>query len=161
MTKKTAERAPAPPLDLLDHYYSRVNIQANLPASEKEFAQGKPEIVVKPSEPLQNKEDPRLFQVLLSIDSKDKGAPGQYDFGLTVHGIFRIKNDVPEDRWGGLIRVLAPSMLYGAAREFLSLVTARCTLGGIYLPTITFMPSPEESAKQAKTPPRKRKAIDA
>ena len=134
-----------PPLVLINHVFTDININANLeiPAEELKDENFFDVDCSTEMETYQNNEDPRLFKVILTITNQHSDKTYAYNFKITIHGFFRIIEDCPEDKWGPLIEVLAPSILYTSARDFLYTVSSRGPYPGIYLPTVSFLPNVE------------------
>lgn len=133
------------PLIMKYHFFPVIHVVANHAvemdvAAGNEIEQGLNTTVhVEPS-----KNSPLDYQVTLEIKTEvipDK--PHAYTMELASVGFFEVEKDFPEDQREALVATMGASLLYGAAREFLLMLTSRGPYPAIYLPTITFMqPNP-------------------
>lgn len=100
----------------------------------------------------QNSEDPLAwrFELNIGVDEKSSEKDFPYTFDVTIVGFFRVEKTYPSDIAEMLAQVNAPSILYSAAREFLASVTGRSPYSAIILPSISFMPLPEEQKEKEK-----------
>jgi preprotein translocase subunit SecB len=89
-----------------------------------------------------------MLVLTLKIASADLSHPFLYDVDIRVQGIVEMLANMLEDRKEQLALVNGFSILYGAAREMLSTVSARCAHGGVGLPTLSFAELVAEARKQ-------------
>lgn len=84
-------------------------------------------------------EDRDLFRIVLRVDSTEGDSRCPYSLTIIMSGQFRIASsyDDPVKR-SHLISNTAPSMLYGAVREQVLLLTSRCARGPWTLPAVMF-----------------------
>lgn len=154
--------AATPPLSLETHFYTKMSFVAAGGANINEInPDDLKDISLQTQAPtiLQNDKDNDLYQVVLSINTVDDGTLKAYALDVQIVGFFRVEHGIPEEMRGGLLAILAPSMLYGAAREFICTVTSRGPFPPLYLPTISFVPSDSSSEVpgEAQAKPRRSK----
>jgi preprotein translocase subunit SecB len=148
-----------PALDMERYFFSDVQIKANLGLSEEDINSGKAfnyDFSAK-IDILGNDDDKTVYMVKLSLTNDNTTDSRAYDIHLTVAGVFRFPENAPEDKINKLLQVLAPSILYGAARDFLLTITSRGPYPAAYLPTISFVP--EEKRKAKATSSKTKKAL--
>lgn len=85
---------------------------------------------------------------------------GPYSGVAEVVGFFKVSNALSPEKHEDLVVVNGASLLYGAVREMLLVMSARCSHGELYLPTLRFTPPepPTEkkpAAKKAAKAPKK------
>lgn len=115
----------------------------------------------------QHAENPLVwrFEVSIATDKKASEKDFPYIFAVTIVGFFRVDENYPIENAEMLVTVNAPSVLYSCAREFLANVTGRSPYAAILLPSVSFLPLPEEQkGKEKKTlikaqKPTKKKAL--
>ncbi len=88
------------------------------------------------------------FELNINSDENQINDDFPYTFGISLIGFFRVNENYPSDKADLLAQVNAPSVLYSAAREFLSIVTGRSPYPAILLPSISFIPEPEKPKKR-------------
>jgi preprotein translocase subunit SecB len=83
----------------------------------------------------------RAWKVVLriSLGPSDPAAYCPYLIEIELLGFFEADQSVPEDNVEDLMVCNAPALLYGAAREFLVLVTGRGPLPPYVLPSVNFV----------------------
>ena len=139
MAKDQMQTAP-PPIEMIAHMYQLLELQASESIPEEGLEafnfNYNPMISTVAEE---NQSDNKLFRVKLTVASDESEDVHPYSFRIEVMGYFRMLDD-NTDKWNGHIHILAPSMLYGAVREFLFGLTQRGPYPGVYLPTISFIP---------------------
>lgn len=153
-----------PPLQLKDHIFPKIIVVAN--NNEKipeEIKKGKQfgynyHFNVRC---LRASNKSLEYQVELNIKTKSEDDKIQgYDVDITIAGLFDIEKEVKAKERDDVVSVLGPTLLFGAAREFLYNLTKRGPYPAIYLPTVSFMKPDkitEEAApkkKSAKTKPK-------
>lgn len=62
-----------------------------------------------------------------------------YDLDLRVMGVFTIAETVAPERREAIVYESGAALVYGAIREMVANITARCITGKLMLPTPTFM----------------------
>jgi len=135
-----------PPVELLDHFFTDVQVKAD-PATAKGLGKGK-KFGYNYKRDLECSNIPQTdlkYQVQLTIETSElsdclKG----YDVRLVVFGVVQVDKKVDEKRRDGLAAVLGATLLYSAAREFLYAITLRGPFPPIYLPTTSFIPNISE-----------------
>lgn len=148
-----------PPLAMTDHFFAEINIVANHALSPQEVHDGKKfgyeftldvDVAASPSVD-------REFQVQLTIQSNEKPDYLKgYDIKLVVVGFFLVAEGIEGERRQEIARVIGPTLLYGAARDFLYSLTMRGPHPGVYLPTTSFIPEtnvPPQASTESCTPP--------
>ena len=159
-----------PPVHLRDHVFTKVNIEA----TEIDYVQDG----INKKNPfgynftftcdvLEIDPKERFFKVVLNIASQEKEDHIQgYSIDVTVVGIFEVEKKIPEEEIPKMLGILGPGLLLGGAREFIYTITSRGPCEAVYLPTVNFLPPPDEhgtrkrSQKKAakKKPAPKKKA---
>ena len=97
----------------------------------------------------------REWKVDLKIKSDDsEPSTGPYRFSVELSGIFQIDDGYPESKLESLVQANGPAVLFGAAREMITLISSRGAQPALILPLVTFI-------DQIKTPeaPAKEKAL--
>lgn len=151
-----AKLPEAKPLDLLmqpgAHVQSAAPIEFGDFAMQSDLKAGK------------SKEDPLRFRFELLIET-NKNTPEKfpYKFRIVIIGHFRLDESFSNQRSAeeaeASVRVNAPAILYAAARELMAVVTGRNPLPALVLPSITFIPLPEDETNLSpKTLPKANKA---
>lgn len=86
-------------------------------------------------------ETPGDWRVTLQVrfSSADSKNPAPYHGAVEIVGIFTVDPTWPAARTEELVRVNGASLLYGAVRETLLLLTSRATHGEFLLPTLSFI----------------------
>lgn len=150
----------APPLQLNQYFFSRINCEVNPNYKVPHPNDGNKLEVKVQSTIASHKNNIRDWSVILDIQifSYDKSAP--YKLDLQVTGFFEIVSDYPEDKIRGLIRITGVSILYSGAREFVLGITSRGPWGPLLLPTISFIePNHPEEPKTKKSRKIKKASI--
>jgi len=88
----------------------------------------------------QNPDDELEFFFRLTIRLDDKDSKFPYDFRIRLSGFFKVSPDCAPEMREPLATVNGPSVLYGAAREMLAMVSARSRVVSVFLPPIRFTP---------------------
>lgn len=101
-----------------------------------------------------DEKEPRAFGVTLGIsidNAEGKAAP--YKIDVIAVGLIEVSKKVEKEKRSDLALVNGASLIYGAIREMVSMVTSRCLPGPIILPTMDFRdhaePKPQELTKAA------------
>lgn len=140
------QKTKAPALIMENYFFSDIQVRSNLNLQQedldscKAFEYG----FVNKLDILSNNDDTSLFLVILKISNEAHDGPKAHEIAVTVHGVFKLPADLDDNEKQKLLRVLAPSMLYGSAREFILTITARGPYPPVYLPTTSFVPAPPE-----------------
>ncbi len=157
-----------PPLQMEYYYYPEIKLvtRQGIPIDQVKPEQVGYEFDVEP-QAYQSEDDQLCYKVDLRIRTRDlKGKTNPYELDLLVSGYFRLDEQIPAEKQGGIARVLGANILYGAAREFLFQLTSRGPFPSIWLPTTSFVPDlpavpaqaperPLPSAPKAKVSRRK------
>ena len=88
------------------------------------------------------------FELSITTGEDDTTEDFPYTFGISLVGFFRVMDEYPIEQADLLAQVNAPSVLYSAAREFLSIVTGRSPYPAILLPSISFIPESQKAKKE-------------
>lgn len=123
---------------------SPLRLETSFPAkvSIKNHIDGDSEAEILPEcapEFLQNKANPRLWQVKLNV--KFAGKPGTralHEGEIEFVGLFTVTDEVPVESMARLVAVTCPSILYSSAREVVALITGRGPYKAFLLPTVSF-----------------------
>ncbi len=93
------------------------------------------------TQPAMNEEDvdPQIFFIVLhvAIDQNEK-KPAPYKIDVSALGIIEISEVIEPEKRRDLALVNGASLVYGAIRELVTTVTARCIPGPFILPTTDF-----------------------
>jgi preprotein translocase subunit SecB len=100
----------------------------------------------------EHKQDPRRWKVDLVVKFKPaKGDVKPYEGSASFIGFFAVDPAYPDAKMKKLVETNAPSVLYGAARELFSNLTARGPWPMVMLPTKSFYPAaPAQPAAQSE-----------
>ncbi len=131
------------PLQLI----SQDTLEIAITASERADAFGSGNIEVD-REVEQSGEDPNRWAVMLDVTLQqvEGEAPPPYTGHIKLLGFYQVHEGYKGDS-DRLIRITGASMLYGAAREMISYITARSPNGMLTLPSVSFY----EEAQKEKT----------
>lgn len=135
--------AKKPSIELVNHFFTKINIEANSKVSPDVMFSEDPlnlsfEIDVDIKAFAQEGEED-VYGVSLDIkaDEPDESAAWLIDVSLT--GYFRFTEDVDEGIKGNIVYVNGQSMLYGIAREMIYSLTMRGPFDPVYLPTLSLI----------------------
>ncbi len=101
----------------------------------------------------------RQYQVGLSVKhqiSKKSNSPCSY--GVELIGFFEIAESFPAEKREQAVRVNAPSVLYGIAREIVRSVTTHGPFNAVIVPTVSFLDEAVSKDSQLSLPVGKAKA---
>ncbi|MGZ0654506.1 hypothetical protein ACWPKS_02775 [Coraliomargarita sp. W4R72] len=137
------------PLQLISQDTLEVTIKASAPGDA--FGSGNIEV---DREVEQSGEDPNRWAVMLDVtlQAVEGEAAPPYTGHIKLLGFYKVHEDYQGDS-DRLIRITGASMLYGAAREMVSYITARSPNGMLTLPSVSFYeeaPAKKVSKKAAK-----------
>ena len=79
------------------------------------------------------------IEMKISVDSKGKEHP-PYRLSLFIWGVFEIDESFAKESADFLVQINGPSILYGAAREYIFASTAHGRFGPYLLPSVSFRP---------------------
>lgn len=137
-----------PPIDLLGYFYPLVSVRAN-PAATSE--NGECTIShnitrqVKIAEHPDESED-RTYNVWLKVsneEEKDDETICDYEFTIEAVGTFKVAEDFPADP-EEMVERNGAAILFSSIRETLYTLTSRGPYNPICIPTVSFIPSPED-----------------
>ncbi|MFU2208156.1 protein-export chaperone SecB [Solidesulfovibrio sp. C21] len=138
------QKTKAPALTMENYFFSEVHVAMNPDVNQENIESRKAfnYDFTKKVDIFANKEENDLYMVVLTITNETADGARAEDITLKVNGLFRLPPNLEEDKIQKLLRILAPSMLYGSAREFLLTITSRGPFPPVYLPTTSFIPEP-------------------
>jgi preprotein translocase subunit SecB len=91
----------------------------------------------------------RDWKILLEIDfGKDDKKPISYTGSVAVEGFVEVDAEYPEKMVSQLVSITGSSLLFGAAREMIAILTARGPHKPLLLPSISFYDMDKEAAAQ-------------
>jgi preprotein translocase subunit SecB len=125
-----------PPLQLDRLFFAEVNVK-----SGSAFSSEPAEAEVKTSVSLSDsKENERAWQARLEIEVTPKGDRQiPYEIRVVAFGQFSVTDEkLDRPHAAQLVAVTGASIIYSAAREYLSLLTGRGPWGPFQLPTVSF-----------------------
>lgn len=130
------------PLKIESYYLRKLEYQL-----KEEFETGIPDGTLEKIDPKiqvnvqsgKSEEDENDWRVEIEVTG-GKEAKFPYTFKISFVGYFRVADEFPQDKRELLVTVNGPSILFSAAREFISIVTARSPYPPILLPSISFVP---------------------
>lgn len=97
---------------------------------------------------LTEENEPLSYGVMLRVAIENKGGKiAPYDIDVCVIGHFEISERVPKEKRKNLVTVNGCSMLYGAIREQVMILSARSVHGMLILPTTNFQDKIEENTE--------------
>jgi preprotein translocase subunit SecB len=103
-----------------------------------------------------HKTEPREWRVDLKVEFEPKpNQNGPYRGTAEVVGFFEILDGWPEKDCEALITINGASLLYGAIREMILLISSRSSHGEFLLPTLRFQAPERTPAANAKLPLKK------
>jgi preprotein translocase subunit SecB len=143
------------PLQLISQDTLEIAFKASKPGDP--FGSGNIEV---DREVEQSGEDSNRWAVMLDVtlqQVEDEAAP-PYTGHIKLLGFYKVHEDYKGDA-ERLIRITGASMLYGAAREMVSYITARSPNGMLTLPSVSFYeeaPAKKAAKKTAKKAVKKR-----
>lgn len=123
---------------------SSLRLETSFPAkvSIVNHIDGDPDATIVPEcdpEFLQNKANPRLWQVKLNVTFAGKpGTRALHEGEIEFVGLFTVTDEVPEDKMARFVAVTCPSILYSSAREVVALLTGRGPYKAYLLPAVSF-----------------------
>lgn len=89
--------------------------------------------------PAEDEDDPKAFVIVLGIAiDQAEGKPAPYKLDVSALGIVEVSDKVEKEKRRDLALVNGASLVYGAIRELVTTLTARCIAGPIVLPTADF-----------------------
>jgi preprotein translocase subunit SecB len=95
-------------------------------------------------------QEEREWGVNLGIKTADKDQPIPYVIDIEAVGFFKIAKGYPAEEIEKLIQIGGPTMLYSATREFILTISSRGPWGAVFMPSISFLPSPKETEKKSE-----------
>jgi len=138
------------PLKLSSYFCSDINFSAN-----REYDPSKPvelriEEFACTHKVEQLAEQERTYQVTICVKHQtSKKSNGPCSYSVEVVGFFEIAAEFPKEKAERAVRVNAPSVLYGIAREVVRSITSHGPFNAVIVPTLTFI---EESGSTPSVP---------
>lgn len=150
------------PLKLISYFCSDISFSANT-----EFDPSKPVELKIEEFSCSHKVEPvngadRQFQVALRLKhqmSKKSNSPCSYSVELI--GFFEIAESYPPEKQEQAVRVNAPSVLYGIARETVRSITSYGPFTAIVVPTVSFIDEAAAKGSRPSLPPGDVQAANA
>ena len=97
--------------------------------------------------------NPRHYQVSLTVKHPpNEGINYPYTFALVIVGFFEVREGYPQEGLERMVRITAPSLLYGVAREVVRAATGRGPFQPVIIPTVSFFEPPAKSSQPAGEP---------
>lgn len=129
------------PLSLERYFYTRVHVDANREYGVDDLQAPAQEVNIEVTVGmLKNGDDSGLYQIVLAannLTAKEGRLP--YTIDAEVVGVFRLDDGFEHDNREHLLKVNGSSILYGALREYLLMLTGRGPWGEFQIPTISFL----------------------
>ncbi|RYD30993.1 MAG: hypothetical protein EOP86_18865 [Verrucomicrobiaceae bacterium] len=145
------------PLQLKGHRFTRLHLEGianGIPSEEAE--------VETAATWARHKTNPREWRVDLKVTFEPTRTRNlAYRGAAEIIGYFDVLEDWPEDECEALIAVNGTSLLYGAVREMILTMSARCSHGEFALPVLRFYPPDRSTPKEAVRTPEKRQRKSA
>jgi preprotein translocase subunit SecB len=142
-----------PPLDLQNYFLTELQFSANkhfdpnkpLGAKQEHFACS-PTFLPDPG-------NPRHYQVALTVKHPpNESVNYPYTFALEIVGFFEVREGYPPEGLERMVRITAPSLLYGVAREVVRAATGRGPFPHVIIPTVSFFEPPVRPTSPAGQP---------
>jgi preprotein translocase subunit SecB len=132
----------ASPIQIESHEFLEISVRA----SEQEAPVGDLSLKINRKWALADK-DTRRWKLILTIffGGERDGKESTYTGMLKIGGSFIVAEKYPQEKASDLIQITGASILYGACREMLANLTARCPRGMVSLPSVSFVPLPSEA----------------
>lgn len=148
---KTLNHCP-PVVDLVDHFYTEVNVVANKNVIEdlkKEGASIGYAVNTEISSTII--ESDNVFEITLAVElAEKKGTSQPYYIKVQSVGTVIVPGDNTAEEKEDLAQRVGGSLLYSAMREYVAMLTVRGPYPQVYLPTISFYPSATEESSTQK-----------
>jgi preprotein translocase subunit SecB len=152
------------PLKLTSYFCSDISFSAN-----SDFDPTKPVELKLTEFSCNNKVEPvkdaeRQYQVELSVKhqiSKKSNSPCSYS--VEIIGFFEIAEAFPAEKREQAVRVNAPSVLYGIAREIVRSITTHGPFNAVIVPTVSFIDEAISKGSRPSLPvgePKEAKSIE-
>ncbi len=152
VTQKIETKKPHLIMDF--HFFPKVNITVASDVSREALESGKAFDLDYTCnvEVAQDSENTAHYIVTLKLETIPLDGKA-YELQLEAVGGFHFTEECtdPNER-GHKIFVMGQTMLYGACREYLALVTSRSPFPPVYLPSITFVPDDTEVGREEAEP---------
>jgi preprotein translocase subunit SecB len=131
------------PLILKGYIITELSVKAQIPRSSEEARKAIDSATANCATSVQvgkNEDNPRQWKVSLRIayhpTAKDFSP---YSIDAELLGLFEVDKVVEDDKVQNLVLANAPTILYGAARELILLITGRGPMPAVMLPSGTFV----------------------
>lgn len=141
------------PLVIEFYYYRRAHFELKKRFA-MEFKETSPDSITPHievnSETGQNENDPQRWRVNIDfkVGHKERNFPYVVEIGMT--GYFRVRDGYPAEKAELLVQVNGASILYAAARDFVTIMSSRNIYPAMLLPSLSFMPEPSASEVATK-----------
>lgn len=147
--------APLSSLVLKNHFFTLIAVEAAPGGNLEASCDLVPEFDVRPRK---GDNEEWEFVLFIQVSSKNEGDRFAYSASIRVQGLFEVLDHFPANDREKLITVNGLSILYGACREMLLTLTARCVHGALSLPSISFTQLVDEESAKPKKKVAKRRA---
>jgi len=142
-----------PPIQLVNNFFAKTYIEANHSAMQD--IKAKKAIGYHMAWLVQHKKqesEERLYQVSLTVSLHEKQDHIMaYKAEIQAVGFVKVEEHIDAGRQENFAVINGASILYGAIREYLYMLTSRGPFEPVYLPTVSFMPaSIHEAENQQK-----------
>jgi preprotein translocase subunit SecB len=143
-----------PTLQLESYFFPKIHIGTD---PEYEASQESPiriqrqHIDIKTSFSLLSQEE-REWGVNLEIKTVKKERPIPYIIHIEAVGFFKVAKGYPSEEIEKLVQIGGSTLLYSAIREFILTISSRGPWGSVFIPSVSFLPSPKESEKKSERP---------
>lgn len=140
------------PLQLEQHFFTRIELQAHPEADPETQAQFETHVVCA-----RHEDDPRRWMITLTaFTADDEESVSPYTGEIEIIGMFKVNDDYPEEKMAKMAHVNGAALLYGSVRELLANLTARGPFPQVMLPTATFIDECSSEGKKADDGPDNR-----
>jgi preprotein translocase subunit SecB len=144
------------PIQMTQMVFTKFNIEASenldkiseLWAPSFDFEGVNFAVKVQLAEDASQSENPLNYMVILSVDCPGESEESKippYKISLEAHGWFEVSKALPKEKRTSLVHVNGSSMMFGAMREAVSLITGRSAFGPLTLPSFQFLPEKENN----------------
>jgi preprotein translocase subunit SecB len=124
------------PLAIKEYYITNLSIRANTLPKQK--IQGEGEIQAKAFS-ARNKDNDKLWRVALNVScAPAEGKFYPYFIEVEAVGFFEVEDDITSDKAEIIVSNWGPTLLYGAIRELVMLITSRGPNPRVVLPSFSF-----------------------
>jgi preprotein translocase subunit SecB len=143
----------APPLELLSYFLTELQFSASRQFDPSKPIEANREHFVCNSSFLSDPGNPRHYQVSLTVKHPpNESINHPYTFALEIVGFFEVRDGYPLEGLERMVRITAPSLLYGIAREVVRATTGHGPFLSVIIPTVSFFEPPAKPVPPAGEP---------